>query len=55
MILSIFTDLWDKMKELSDKFYDFIMRNYSEPFFWIIIFGILLLVAYYAISNLANK
>ncbi len=55
MILSIFTDLWDKITQLSDKFYKFVMDNYTEPFFWIIIFGILLAVAYYAISSLSNK
>lgn len=55
MITSILTDIWDKITEISNNFYDFIMDNYTEPFMWIIIFAILLLVAYYAISNLGNK
>lgn len=55
MITSIFTDIWDKITEMSNQFYDLIMDNYTEPFLWIIIFAILLLIAYAAISNLGNK
>ncbi len=55
MIANIFNDMWDKVVEFSDSCYDYIMRNYDQPFFWIIIFGVLLLIAYWAISNFANK
>lgn len=51
MILSI----WDKVKGVSDDFYDFVMSHYDEPLFWIIIFGVLLLIAYFAISKFADK
>jgi hypothetical protein len=55
MILNIFSDIWTKLTELSNKCYNFIMSNYDKPFFWLIIFSILLVISYYAISNLANK
>lgn len=51
MIISI----WDSLKEISNNFKDFIMKNFDNPFFWIIIFGILLAIAIAAISNLADK
>ncbi len=55
MILNIFTEMWSKITEWSNQFYDFIMNHYDEPFLWIIIFAILLVIAYAAISNLGNK
>lgn len=55
MIVNIFIDIWNKITELYEKFYNFIMQNYNEPFLWIILFGILLLIAYIAIANLTNK
>lgn len=55
MTLNIFDDIFDWLKEVSDQFYRFVMDNYNEPFLWITIFGILLLIAVYGISNLANK
>ncbi len=55
MILNIFSNLWNSLTEFSNGCYDFIMNHYDEPFLWIILFGILLLIAYVAISNLANK
>lgn len=55
MILNIFDDIWTKITELADDFYDLIMENYDEPFLWIIIFVVLAVVAYSAISSLSNK
>lgn len=51
MIISI----WDSLKEISNDFKDFIMENFDNPFFWIIIFGVLLAIGIAAISNLADK
>lgn len=55
MIANIFTNIWNKITELFGDFYDFIMKNYDKPFFWIILFAILLLIAYITIANLSNK
>ncbi len=55
MIASIFTDIWDKINQVFGDFYDFIMENYDKPFLWIILFGVLLLIAYATIANLTNK
>lgn len=55
MILSIFNDIWNKLTEITNEFYDFIMNHYDEPFLWITIFIILMVICYAAISNLANK
>lgn len=54
-MLNIFNDIWNKLTELTNKFHDFIMNNYDEPFLWITILVVLLLITYWAISNLANK
>lgn len=51
MIISI----WDTLKEVSNNCKDFIMENFDNPFFWIIIFGVLLAIGIMAISNLADK
>ena len=55
MILNIFNNIWNKLTDFSDYCYDFIMDNFGNYFFWIIIFTILLIVAYIAISSFANK
>lgn len=55
MTLNIFNDIWNNLLELSNKFTDFIVDNYNEPFLWITIFIILLLIGYLAISALGNK
>lgn len=55
MIGNIFTDIWTKITEIFGNFYDFIMKYYNEPFLWIFLFVILLLIAYMAIANLTNK
>lgn len=51
MILNI----WEKLNEFSDKCYNFVMAHYDEPFFWIIIFAVLLIIGYKAITAIANK
>lgn len=51
MILDI-ADFFDKtMKNIND----FIDKNYSEPFFWIIIFLVLFIVSMYFISKVTEK
>lgn len=55
MLANIFNDIWNEINKIFGDFYNFVMENYDEPFFWIILFGILLLITYIAISNLANK
>lgn len=55
MILNIFNDIWNKLTEFSNDFYKFIMTNFDNPFFWIIIFALLLVLSYIAISSFANK
>lgn len=55
MNLSIFNDIWTKLTEFSDDCYDFMMNHYDEPVLWIVIAGVLLIVCYSAISNIANK
>lgn len=51
MVMSI----WDSIVELVGEAEKFIVANYDEPFLWITIFCVLLAIAYFAISNLANK
>lgn len=55
MILDIFDDMWTKLNEISDSCYNFVMSHYDEPFLWLIIFVILLVVGYKAITAMANK
>ena len=55
MILNIFSNIWNKLNELANEFYDFMMNNFDEPFLWIIILVFLLVISYGAISNMANK
>lgn len=55
MITNIFNDIWTQITNFFNNFYDFVMKNYDEPFFWIILFCLLLLIAYTAINTLANK
>lgn len=55
MILNIFDDIWTKLNDLADNCYDFVMQHYENPFFWILIVGVIILICYSAISNLANK
>lgn len=51
MVISI----WDSLVEISEKIEKFMVANYDEPFLWLIIFIVLLVVAYFGISKLANK
>ena len=48
-------NLWDSIKKVFDDAGKFIEKNYNEPFFWIIIFVVLLVAALYVISELADK
>lgn len=55
MILNIFNDIWSKLVELTNNFYDFIMNHFDDPFLWITIVVVLLVITYGLISNIANK
>ena len=55
MILNIFNDIWNKLTEISNECYDFIMSNFDEPFLWIIILVVLIAISYGTIANIANK
>lgn len=48
-------NLWDILTKWTNNAHKFIMKNYEEPLFWIIIFVVLLVIAYRAISALNNK
>lgn len=51
MVVSV----WDFFIKLSEKLDKFIIKYFDEPLFWLIIFCLLLGIAYYGISKLANK
>lgn len=55
MIVSIFSDIWDSLTKFSSSCYDFIMEHYNDPFFWMILVAILILISFTAIANIANK
>ena len=51
MIVSI----WESSTELANNFNRFIENNFDNPFLWIVLFIVLLLIAVVTISNLADK
>lgn len=51
MILGIMEGL----EEFANKVGKFVERNFDQPFFWITIFGVLLLIGLYGISKFAEK
>lgn len=51
MIVSI----WDSLNEFSNDINKFITERADDPFFWIIIFAVLLIIAITAISKLGDK
>ena len=51
MILSIM----DWLEEISNKISSFVGKNFDNPFFWVIVFGVLLAIGIYGISKLADK
>lgn len=55
MTMNIFNDIWNSIVNLVNKFQDLIVEYQTEPLFWLILFIILLVIAYWAISSLANK
>lgn len=55
MTMSIFNDIWNSIVNLFTKFQELITKYQTEPLFWLIIFAVLLVIAYLAISSLANK
>ncbi len=55
MILNILNDIWNYLEDLSDNFYDFIMKNFEQPFLWIFIVIIFLVIFSWGISKFPNK
>ena len=55
MTMNIFNDIWNFIVDLFTKFQDLITKYQTEPLFWLIIFAVLLVMAYLTISSLANK
>lgn len=55
MITNITDDIWKTITDIFNSFEELIMNNYDEPFLWIAIFVILLVIAFTTISSLANK
>lgn len=51
MIISIM----DNLKQFVDNVNQYIGDHADEPFFWLILFAILLVIALLAISKLSNK
>lgn len=51
MLLNIMNDIED----IFNKFGKFVEDNYSNPFLWIVIFVVLLVLSSYVISNLGDK
>ena len=51
MILSIMDDL----QEVFNKIGKFVERNFDQPFFWLTIFAILLVIGLFGISKFADK
>ena len=47
--------IFDEIKKVFNDIGKFVEKNYSEPFFWIILFVVLLAVSLYVISELADK
>ena len=47
--------VFDGIKKIFNDIGKFFEKNYSEPFFWIIIFVALLAISLYVISELADK
>ena len=45
----------DKIEEFGDKAYDFVMTNFDNPIFWLIILIIMLVIMFFTIGDLANK
>lgn len=51
MILNI----WDSLNKFSNDINKFIERHYDEPFFWITLFVVLLVIAVTTITKLGDK
>ena len=44
MILSIWTDIWNKLNEWAENFKEFIVENSRNPFIWVIIIVVALII-----------
>lgn len=55
MILSIIDSIYKFLQNRADDFNRFITNNYDNPFLWIGIVVVVILVTSYTISKLANK
>lgn len=45
----------DKIKEFGDAAYQFVMNNYNNPFFWIILLIVMVIIMFTAIKDLGSK
>ena len=48
-------NVWDSLEQFSNDINKFISERADEPFFWLIIFTILFIIAVTAISKIGNK
>ena len=48
-------DIKETINDLNGKFNNFVENQADNPFFWLIVFGLLLAIGIYAISKFANK
>ena len=55
MVLDIFNDIGNGINDTFNKFGKFVENNFDNPFFWVIMFFIILLTATYVISELGGK
>jgi len=52
MILNIFNNIWDKLNEWGNGIKDFFLENSRQPFLWLIIIVIGLIVFEFVYKNL---
>lgn len=45
----------DKIQEFGDKVYDFVITNFDNPFFWLVILIVMLVIMFWTIGDMANK
>ena len=54
MILSIWTNIWDKLNEWAANFKEFIIENSRNPFMWVIIIIIALIIFEFVFKKLSK-
>lgn len=48
-------DIGKRINDFVDSCHDFIDKNFSNPFLWIILFGVIFALTMWFISNYADK